>query len=67
MSVSYPNVQLLIANNWVDADSGKSIDVRNPATGEVIGTVAHAGISDLDRALAAAQKEIGRASCRERV
>ncbi|MEG0000854.1 aldehyde dehydrogenase family protein, partial [Comamonas sp.] len=56
MSVSYPNVQLLIANNWVDADSGKSIDVRNPATGQVIGTVAHAGISDLDRALAAAQK-----------
>lgn len=56
MSVSYPNVQLLIANNWVDADSGKRIDVRNPATGQVIGTVAHAGISDLDRALAAAQK-----------
>ncbi|MDA7417754.1 NAD-dependent succinate-semialdehyde dehydrogenase [Xenophilus arseniciresistens] len=56
MTASYPNVQLLIANEWVDAASGKTIDVRNPATGQVIGTVAHAGIPDLDRALAAAQK-----------
>ena len=56
MTATYPNVQLLIANEWVDAASGKTIDVRNPATGQVIGTVAHAGIADLDRALAAAQK-----------
>lgn len=56
MSASYPNVQLLIADEWVDAASGKTIEVRNPATGQVIGTVAHAGIADLDRALAAAQK-----------
>lgn len=56
MSASYPNVQLLIANEWVDAASGKTIEVHNPATGQVIGTVAHAGIADLDRALAAAQK-----------
>ena len=55
MSDSYPNVQLLIANEWVDAASGKTLDVRNPATGQVIGSVAHAGIADLDRALAAAQ------------
>ncbi|RYF82766.1 MAG: NAD-dependent succinate-semialdehyde dehydrogenase [Comamonadaceae bacterium] len=56
MTASYANTQLLIANEWVDAASGKTIDVRNPATGQVIGTVAHAGIPDLDRALAAAQK-----------
>lgn len=56
MTASYTNTQLLIANEWVDAASGKTIDVRNPATGQVIGTVAHAGIPDLDRALAAAQK-----------
>jgi len=55
-SSSYPDTQLLIANEWVDASSGKKIDVRNPATGQVIGTVAHAGKEDLDRALAAAQK-----------
>ncbi|WP_397475193.1 NAD-dependent succinate-semialdehyde dehydrogenase [Pusillimonas sp.] len=51
----YPDTQLLIANKWVGAASGKTIDVRNPATGQTIGTVAHADISDLDRALAAAQ------------
>ncbi len=55
-TTAYPNIQLLIANQWVDAASGKTIDVRNPATGQVIGTVAHAGIDDLERALAAAQK-----------
>ncbi|MGJ7522857.1 NAD-dependent succinate-semialdehyde dehydrogenase [Variovorax sp. LT1P1] len=56
MTTSYPATQLLIANEWVDAKSGKTLDVRNPATGQVIGQVAHAGIADLDRALAAAQK-----------
>ena len=56
MAISYPHTQLLIANEWVDAASGKTIDVANPATGKTIGTVAHAGIADLDRALAAAQK-----------
>jgi succinate-semialdehyde dehydrogenase/glutarate-semialdehyde dehydrogenase len=56
MTTPYPHTQLLIANEWVAAASGKTIDVLNPATGKVIGTVAHAGIADLDRALAAAQK-----------
>ncbi|RMX06865.1 NAD-dependent succinate-semialdehyde dehydrogenase [Corticibacter populi] len=56
MTVSYPNTQLLIANEWVDAISGNTIAVHNPATGQVIGQVAHAGIADLDRALAAAQQ-----------
>ncbi|MDM0091511.1 MULTISPECIES: NAD-dependent succinate-semialdehyde dehydrogenase [unclassified Variovorax] len=56
MTTSYPSTQLLIANEWVDAVSGKTLDVRNPANGQVIGQVAHAGIADLDRALAAAQK-----------
>ena len=53
---SYPDTRLLIANEWSDAASGKTIAVVNPATGQNIGTVAHAGIADLDRALAAAQK-----------
>lgn len=52
---AYPDTQLLIANQWVAAASGKTIDVRNPATGQLIGTVAHAGVADLDQALAAAQ------------
>jgi succinate-semialdehyde dehydrogenase / glutarate-semialdehyde dehydrogenase len=53
---SYTDTRLLINNEWCDAASGKTLDVINPATGKPIGKVAHAGIADLDRALAAAQK-----------
>ena len=56
MAHSYPDTQLLIDGQWQAAASGKTIPVHNPATGEVIGQLAHAGIADLDRALAAAQK-----------
>ena len=49
----------LIANAWVEASGGKSIPVLNPATGQAIGTVAHASIADLDRALAAATARQG--------
>jgi len=52
---SYTDTRLLINGEWCDAASGKTIDVVNPATGQPIGKVAHAGIADLDRALAAAQ------------
>ena len=54
--MAYPNTQLLIDGQWQDAADGRSIAVNNPATGSEIGRVAHAGIADLDRALAAAQK-----------
>ncbi len=54
--MNYPNVNLLINNAWAPAASGRTLPVRNPATGETIGTLAHADIADLDRALAAAQK-----------
>lgn len=53
---TYPDTRLLIDNQWQDADSGKRIDVRNPATGAVMAHVAHAGTVDLDSALAAAQR-----------
>ena len=52
----YENVQLLIDGNWAPAAEGGTIPVLNPATGEPIGTVAHAEIPDLDRALAAAAR-----------
>ena len=52
----YPNVQLLIDGAWRDSASGNTLPVVNPATGDVIGTLAHAGRADLDRALEAAQK-----------
>ena len=56
MTQSYTDTRLLIAGQWCDAASGKTIDVVNPAPGQVIGRVAPAGIPDLDRALAAAQR-----------
>jgi succinate-semialdehyde dehydrogenase/glutarate-semialdehyde dehydrogenase len=53
---TYPDTRLLIGNEWTEATGGKTIPVLNPATGKAIGTVAHASIADLDRALAAAQR-----------
>jgi len=55
LTAAYPDTRLLIANEWCDAEGGKTLDVVNPATGKPIGKVAHASIKDLDRALAAAQ------------
>jgi succinate-semialdehyde dehydrogenase / glutarate-semialdehyde dehydrogenase len=55
-SIAYPSTLLLIDGQWCDAADGRSLPVLNPATGGEIGRVAHAGIADLDRALAAAQK-----------
>ncbi|MGY4494782.1 NAD-dependent succinate-semialdehyde dehydrogenase [Pseudomonas sp. TE3610] len=52
----YPQVQLYINGQWQDAADGRSIPVINPANGETIGSVAHADIADLDKALAAAQQ-----------
>jgi succinate-semialdehyde dehydrogenase / glutarate-semialdehyde dehydrogenase len=52
--LAYSNTQLFIAGKWRPAQSGKVLEVLNPATEEVIGTVAHAGQADLDEALAAA-------------
>src|ERR1700742_5094801 len=52
----YQDVLLFIDGQWTKAAGGRSIPVVNPATGEPIGTVAHADKSDLDRALEAAEK-----------
>jgi succinate-semialdehyde dehydrogenase/glutarate-semialdehyde dehydrogenase len=52
----YPNTLLFIHGTWTPAASGRSLPVVNPATGEQIGTVAHAERADLDRALEAADK-----------
>jgi succinate-semialdehyde dehydrogenase/glutarate-semialdehyde dehydrogenase len=52
----YPEVQLFINGEWTAAAGKRTIPVVNPATGEVIGKVAHAERADLDRALEAADK-----------
>ena len=53
---AYPDTQLFIDGQWCDAADGRRLPVMNPATGEEIGQIAHAGIADLDRALSATQK-----------
>ncbi len=62
--------KLLINNEWRDGSSGKTMDVINPATEEVIGTVAVAEKDDVDAAVAAARAAFngpwGAMSARER-
>ncbi|MBN8872722.1 MAG: NAD-dependent succinate-semialdehyde dehydrogenase [Rhodospirillales bacterium] len=41
---------------WVDADSGKTITVKNPATGEAIGEVPAMGTAETRRAIEAAAR-----------
>ena len=52
----YSDVSLFIDGAWGPASGGRTIDVVNPASGDRIGSVPHAAISDLDRALEAADK-----------
>lgn len=54
--MTYPDTQLFINGTWQDAADGRTLGVENPATGQEIGRVAHAGKADLDRALEAAQR-----------
>jgi succinate-semialdehyde dehydrogenase/glutarate-semialdehyde dehydrogenase len=47
-------MQAFVDGEWVDADSGATIAVRNPATGETIGTVPQMGGTEAQRAIEAA-------------
>ena len=47
--------QNFIGGAWVGADSGKSIDVNDPASGKVVGTVPNSGAPETKRAIAAAK------------
>src|SRR5256886_13417050 len=62
--------QLFINGEWRDAAGGKTIEVVNPATEEVIAEVASADRSDVDAAVAAARAALdgpwGKLSARER-
>lgn len=47
---------MLIDGEWVQADSGKTLDVRNPATGELVARVPNGGADETRRAIAAAER-----------
>ncbi|EWY38041.1 succinate-semialdehyde dehdyrogenase [Skermanella stibiiresistens SB22] len=48
--------QCYVDGQWIDADSGKTIDVTNPANGEKLGTVPAMGADETRRAIEAANK-----------
>ena len=52
----YSDVKLFINGEWTAGSSGKSEPIVNPATGQVLARLAHAGTADLDEALHAADK-----------
>src|SRR6187397_3472307 len=56
MSVSVAQQKMFVDGEFVDALSGETMEVLNPATGEVIAEVPRAGEEDVDRAVAAAER-----------
>ncbi len=52
----YSDVSLFIDGEWTAGTSGKSEPILNPATGQALARLHHAGIPELDRALAAAER-----------
>jgi len=48
--------KMLIDGNWVDAASSKRFETHNPATGELLATVAEGDAEDINRAVAAARR-----------
>ena len=56
MSVSVTQQKMFVDGEFVDAVSGETMEVLNPATGEVIAEVPRASEEDVDRAVAAAEK-----------
>ena len=55
MSVSVAQQKMFVDGEFVDALSGETMEVLNPATGEVIAEVPRAAEEDVDRAVAAAE------------
>ena len=47
--------QAYIGGRWCDADSGTTLDVNNPASGEILGTVPMMGANETRRAIEAAK------------
>ena len=43
-----------VDGQWIDADDGATVSIRNPATGEVLGTIPRMGAAETRRAIEAA-------------
>jgi 1-pyrroline dehydrogenase len=58
VSTTVSKHQNLIGGEWVDSAGGETMEVLNPATGEVIAEVPAATAEDVDRAVQAAKKAL---------
>src|SRR5258708_39538244 len=58
MSATKTSYKNFAGGEWVDAASGETMEVINPATGEVIADVPKGSAEDVDRAVAAAAKAL---------
>lgn len=55
VTVSLKHYHMLINGEQIDSASGETMDIVNPATNEVVGTVPRATEADVDRAVASAR------------
>jgi len=58
VSTTVSKHQNLVGGEWVDSAGGETMEVLNPATGEVIAEVPSANAEDVDRAVQAAKKAL---------
>ncbi|HVP76077.1 MAG TPA: gamma-aminobutyraldehyde dehydrogenase [Gaiellaceae bacterium] len=58
MSATKTAYKCFIGGEWSDAASGETMEVINPATGQVIAEVPKCGAEDVDRAVATAKKTL---------
>jgi len=58
MSTTTSTYQCFVGGEWVDAASGETMEVINPATGETLAEVPRCGAEDIDRAVEAANKTL---------
>ncbi len=58
MSTTTTSYKNFVGGEWVDAASGETMEVINPATGETIAEVPSCSAEDVDRAVAAANKAL---------
>ena len=47
-----------VGGKWIEADSGRTLEVRNPATGDLVGTVPALGAAETRRAIEAANSAL---------
>ena len=60
MSVSVTQHKMFIGGEWVESSSGETMEVLNPATGEVIAEVPRGTAEDVERAVDGGPEGLGR-------